>query len=507
MIKSFILLISVLIVCNYFPVKNETVVTNLRCEYLSNPLGVDVVKPRFSWYIESPKRGYTQSACRILVSSSPGMFKKRKNIIWDSGKIRSGNNANVEYDGPPLESGRKYYWTVIVWDQDDRQSRAAETAFFSTGFFSQDDWKAEWIGAADTLTEAPLLRKTFNLEKPVEKAFVYVTGAGYYELYLNGEKVGDHVLDPAMTDYTKRVLYSTFDVTQKIKKGSNAVGAMLGNGGFNAGKLENRYSRPGRMYIRRSPVFLMQMEILFRDGTTKKVVTDDSWKSSFGPVTFNNIFGGEDYDARLEKTGWCSAGYDESGWGPAKLVRNPGGILQSQLMPPMRVTATLKPVARTHPSEGVYLFDMGQNFAGWWRIRVQGDEGLKVRVRGSETLNDSLFSAPLRENDKLSTNFKYHSLVWTDYTLKGTNVEVYEPRFFYSGLRYVEVTTDRPEKLRMVEAEGRVVGTDFEQNGSFVTSDTLLNRIHRINIWAQKGNNHGYPTDCPHREKGAYTGD
>jgi alpha-L-rhamnosidase len=507
-VKTIMFILIVLFAFSCSTGNREMAVSNLRCEYLENPLGVDIQNPRFSWNIITGERGLMQSAYRIIISDNRNALMKETGNIWDSGKVPSEMTCNISYEGVPLKSGTTYFWSVSIWNQNGEQSSWAEPAFFSTGLLNKTDWKAQWISAGDTLSEAQLLRTEFAVEKRIQKAFAYVTGLGYYELYLNGEKVGDHVLDPGMTDYRKRILYSTYDVTENLKTGLNVAGAFLGKGALNMKQIENRYSwtssvsRPG-MSLR----FLMQLEILFSDGTIQRVITDDSWRSSDSPVTFNNLYGGEDYDARLEKTGWSTVGYDASGWDLVKITGNPGGIMQSQLMPPMRITATLNPIAETNPREGVYLFDMGQNFAGWWRIRVEGEEGVKIRIRGAETLNDSLFPKLLQEGDRLSIKQRYHANVWSDYILKGKGTEIYEPRFFYTGIRYVEIATDDPGKLKSARAEGRVVGTDFEQNGKFITSDSLLNKIHRATVWAQKSNTHGYPTDCPHREKGGYTGD
>jgi alpha-L-rhamnosidase len=503
-----VLLLLVVIAVSCSSGDKKLTVTNLRCEYLKNPAGVDIRTPRFSWNIISEERGFLQSSYRIIVSDNPGSLNKETGNIWDSGRINSDEMNNIAFNGAPLKSGSEYWWSLMIWDQNGAQSCWSEPAYFTTGLLNNSDWSARWISAGDTLAEAPLLRKEFIVEKRIMKAFAYVTGAGYFELYLNGEKVGDHVLDPGMTDYSKRILYATFDLTKNLKKGTNAAGAVLGNGAFNLKMIKNRYSwgsKPSRPAM--VPRFLMQIEITFRDGTTQRIITDDSWRSTDSPVTFNNIYGGEDYDARLEKPGWAAVDFDASGWDQVKITKSPGGILQSQLIPPVRVTATLKPIAETGVKDSVFLFDMGQNYAGWWRIKVEGEEGVKLRIRGAETLNDSLFPKLLEQGDRLSTKDRFHANVWTDYILKGKGTEVYEPRFFYTGIRYIEIATDDPGKLKMAMAEGRVVGTDFERNGTFITSDSLLNRIHRATIWAQKGNTHSYPTDCPHREKGGYTGD
>lgn len=506
-ITYFIILAFIAISCSSS--EKEITISNLRCEYVENPLGMDVVSPRFSWNLISEKRGVIQSAYRILVSDDPSNLDNENGNIWDSGKQTSDVNVNIAFDGTPLMTGTTYYWSVSSWDQDGNQSPWSEPAFFHTGMFNKDDWRAGWITTGDTSLAAPLLRKDFSVEKSIRKAFAYVSALGYYEMYLNGRKVGDHVLDPGMTDYNKRILYSTYDVTDILKKGGNAAGAVLGNGAVNLKLVRDRYSWVSRLGARprMAPSFFMQLEIEFNDGTTRTVVTDSSWKSSASPITFNNIYGGEDYDARLEKEGWSEPGFNMSGWEQVKTIKAPAGIMQSQLMPPMRVTATLQPVAETNPSDGVYLFDMGQNYAGWWRVKVEGEEGAKIRIRGAETLNDSVFPEPLGDGDRLSIKQKYHSNVWTDYTLKGKGTEIYEPGFFYTGVRYIEVTTNEPARVRISGVEGRVVGTDLEVNGKFVSSDSLLNRINRATLWAQKGNTHSYPTDCPHREKGGYTGD
>ncbi len=482
-------------------------VTDLRCEYLENPLGIDILQPRFSWHISGDKRGTYQSAYQILVTDKKESLRDGTGNIWDTKKVSSDKLINIVYQGSPLTGDKTYYWCVSIWNQDGEQSEWSEPAIFHTGLFNQAGWKAKWITSVDSSLEAPLFRKEFNIDKQIKSAYAYVSGLGYYELYLNGNKVGDHVLDPAITNYPVRILYSTFDVTGQLKKGVNAAGAWLGNGAFRMRKVKDRYSWESNGLILGSPCFIMQLNITYTDGTIENIITDNSWKSSGSPITFNNVYGGEDYDGRLEKKGWSSAGYDASDWKQTTLTDGPGGVLQSQLMPPIKVTETIKPVTKTNPQPGVYLFDLGQNFAGWWRMKVKGSEGVTIRIRGAETLNDSLFPKPLQEGDKLSIKQRYHSLVWTDYTLRGNETEVYEPRFFYTGCRYIEVTSDNHKNPESLEIEGRVVRSSLEFNGKFVTSDSLLNRIHRATVWAQMGNTQGYPSDCPHREKGGYTGD
>jgi alpha-L-rhamnosidase len=485
----------------------EFKVTNLQCEYLENPLGIDVKQPRFSWNISSDKRAVSQSAYRIIVADNKKAIHSETGNIWDSGKVPSDITGNIVFKGSDLKSDQTYYWGVITWNQDGVKSSLSEPALFHTGLFGSSDWKAKWITGADSVLDAPLLRKEFQIDKSVQQAFVYVSAAGFYELELNGKKVGDHLLDPGITDYRKRLQYVTYDITNQLKKGLNAFGIIVGNGGYRLRQTKGRYGWGNGGKNLGAPHVIVQLNIIHKDGSRNCVISDESWKSSGGPITFNNYYGGEDYDARLEKPGWSTAGYKDSGWQQVSVVKKPDGVLCSQLMPPIKVVNTILPVAETNPDSGVYVYDLGQNIPGWWRLMVKGSAGLKLRVKGAETLNDSLFSSPLKKFDRLSIRQRYQSQIWTDYTLRGEETEIYEPRFFYTGFRYIEVTTDKPEKLKSLKVEGRVVHTALPGNGKFVTSDSLLNRIHRATVWSQIGNTHSYPTDCPQREKGGYTGD
>lgn len=482
-------------------------VTNLRCEYLENPLGIDMPHPRFSWMINSSRRGVSQSAYRILVASRPENLNINDVDLWDSEKQSSGDAVNIAYQGKSLESNTTYYWKVRIWNQAGEASRWSTPAFFHTGLYNASDWTSSWITAGDTSISAPLLRKAFQVQQQVKQATVYVTGLGNYELFLNGKKVSEDVLTPAMTDYRKRVLYNTYDVTQQVAYGNNAIGILLGNGAFRLQRTRGRYGWGGNAHYFGAPCALLQLDITLADGSHQTIVTDGTWRSSRSPITYNNFYGGEDYDARLEQTGWSTWDFDTAGWQPVKLVKAPTGMLDAQLMPASRVTQTIQPVTSTHSKPGVYIFDLGQNIPGWWRIQVQGEGGVNIRVRAAETLNDSLFPQPLKEGDALSTDKRYHANVWTSYITKGEGQEQYEPHFFYTGFRYIEATVDNPGAIQSLEAEGRVVHTALKRNGTFATSDSLLNQIHQAAIWAQIGNTHGYPTDCPQREKGAYTGD
>ncbi len=489
--------------------KNEDVwLESLSCENVCDPIGMDIPQPRFSWKIKSDLRGVEQAGYQIMVSESLQGLKREESLCWNSGEELSDKTTNVVYEGENLQSDKTYYWQVGVLHNKSDRVVWSKPATFHTGLLDSSLWKASWISSREeTGTRSPLLRKSFVVKKRVKQAFVFVTAAGFYELYLNGTKVGKHVLDPAITDYRKTILYSAFEVSDLLKTGENVTGAMLGNGAYNRKNDKERYLWGGVNLSLGNPCLLMQLNITYEDGTREQIVTDETWKYAWGPVTFNNIYGGEDYDARQEIKGWASEGLEDTDWAAVAVVQKPGGILKSQLIPPILVTDTILPVKQINQSPGVYLFDLGQNIVGWWHLEVTGTEGVSVRVRGAETLNDLRFPKPLENDDRLSLKYSYHSKVWSSYTLSGSGVEVYEPRFFYSGFRYLEVTTSNMENLDSLQLEGCVVRSAIERNGSFLSSDSLLNQIHRAGLWSQMGNNLGYPTDCPHREKGAYNGD
>ncbi len=502
------LLIIMLLVFSCDSKKEGIFISGLKTEYLENPVGLDVSSPRFSWIIESPgQRGTRQSAYQIILSENKEDAGNDQGGYWNTGKVNSDQSVNIKYDGPPLKSETNYYWRVLVWTNKSQQPVSSEVNSFYIGLLDAGEWKAGWITNGDSTVAAPLFRTEFNVEKEVRSAYTYVTGMGYYEFYLNGSRIGDHVLDPGMTDFRKRVLYSTYDVRDQIRQGDNAIGLMLGNGAFRLKRPEERYAWHDPGPIKGTPRGILQLRINYTDGTSELITSNNNWKTSSGPITFNNVFGGEDYDARLEQEGWSKAGFNDREWQNAKVVALEDLIMDAQVMPAIKVTQTITPVKQVSLNKGLFLYDMGQNFPGWWRIRVQGAPGTKITIRGAETLNNELFPSKLEEGDSLSTKHRYHKNVWTTYILKGENEEVYEPRFFYTGYRYMEVNVNKPDDLVSLEVEGRVVHSDLKRNGRFKTSDSLLNRIYEATIWSQRGNLHGYPSDCPHREKGAYNGD
>ena len=468
----------------------------LRSEYRVNPQGIDVTDPRLSWVLaaaDAKARGLRQTAYRVIVASSERALAAGTGDLWDTGKVASDQSAQVVYRGKPLISGAAAFWKVQVWDQDGQSSDWSAPAQWSMGLLRPEDWQAKWIGrdepgaTVDHRLAARLLRKEFQADQKVRHATVYYSGLGLSELYLNGAKVGDHVLSPGLTDYDKHVLYVTFDVTKQIAAGRNAIGLMLGNGRYRAPRLEAAKTRNFG-----DPKAILHLDVEYQDGSRASVVSDETWKlSTAGPIRANNEYDGEEYDARMEQPGWNRAGFDDSKWEPARIVAAPTGVLAAQMAEPLRVTETLKPVSVKMLKPGIYIFDMGQNMVGWCRLRVSGPKGAQVTLRHAETLqpDGSLYTANLRT--ARATDL---------YTLKGEGTEVWEPRFTYHGFRFVEMT-GFPGTPTAAALEGRVVHDDMEKSADFTSSSALLNQIHHNMFWGIRGNYRSIPTDCPQRDE------
>ncbi len=437
---------------------------DLRVEYLIDPLGVDTPNPRFFWKIRHPDRGQKQTAFQLIVSSSPDADVAD---LWDSGKVASDSSIQVVYQGKPLKSNRTYYWKVRVWDSRDEVSPWSRVARFDTGLFSPSDWKGEWIGGEN------LFRREFDLPQEPRRARVFIAGLGYYELRLNGQKVGDHVLDPGWTTYSKRVLYVTHDVTPYLKKGKNAIGVMLGQGWY------------------KSRALLLQLYIEGADGVLTEIHSNTDWKTAPGPIVEDSIYDGETYDARLEQPGWDLPGLEEKGWKPAQKVKAPGGMLSAQLMPAIKVVDTLVPLRLTNPAPGVYVFDLGQNISGWAQLRVKGQRGSEVRLR---------FAELLYENGMINQENLRSARAEDRYILRGEGEEIWEPRFTYHGFRYIEVT-GFPQTPTIDSLRGRVVHTSVLPAGNFICSKQILNDIQRLILWGQRTNLHSIPTDCCQRDE------
>jgi alpha-L-rhamnosidase len=467
-------------------------VTGLRVEYLTNPLGIDAPRPRFSWKITSVARNTVQAAYQLQVS-------RADHVLWDSGRVPSDSSVFVSYKGPGLESRTRYGWRVRVWDGAGHASAWSAAAWWETGLLQPSDWTAAWIGTAPSRTDSlpspsPLLRKTFRLNNAVASARVYATSLGLYELYLNGQRVGDQLFTPGWTSYRRRLQYQTYDVTNLLRSGANVIGAILGDGWYR-GQLG--FSGRRDVYGKRVGL-LLQLEIRYRDGRTERVVSDSTWNTATGPILTSDIYGGETYDARQERTGWTTAGYDDHSWTPVTRMEAPGSRLLAAESSPVRRIRELRPVAIRRAPSGEVIFDLGQNSTGWARLKARGAAGTTVTLRFAEVLDKegNLYTANLRLANQTDR-----------YTLKGGGEETYEPHFTFHGFRYVGVT-GLPAAADTGTITGIVVSSDLQQTGTFETSDSLLNRLQQNIVWGQRSNFLDVPTDCPQRdERLGWTGD
>ena len=484
---------------------------SIRVEFAESPIAIGTRVPRFSWEVPLTGRGRRQSAYQVLVATSEELLVPGRADLWDSGKVESPQSVNVPYAGAELRSNQDCFWKVGLWDEAGNEAGFSQVGAFGTALFEPSDWKGQWIGLgdpdepfsdADTFQQdrissevnaiepdprSPLLRKVFELDKPVRRARAFVCGLGLYELSLNGRKVGDDVLATPRTDFRKRALYGTYDVTSQLHVGTNAVGLVLGNGWFNG----QRKYWGWQMQWYGSPRAILQLEIEFEDGSRERIVTDDSWKGDWSPITFNCIYDGEDYDARLEQQGWDGADFDDASWRQANVVAAPGGELVPISHEAEKVVETIRPVSVNEPEPGVHVFDLGRNITGWVRLKISGGEGGDaIRLKFAEAVDD-------RGRIDTRTNGKARQA--DNYTLKGAGEEVYEPRFTYHGFQYVELT-GYPGTPELHTLEGCFAHVAVDRVGSFECGSDLINKIHRCTVQSQLCNvQMGVPTDDTQR--------
>lgn len=470
-------------------------------ENQSCPLGIDCEQPAFSWsFTESKDRGNFQTAYRIIVSDKEQSLEEDLGTIWDSGIVKSRRNINVLFQGETLESRKRYFCKIQAWDQNKKMMESQIT-WWEMGLLQQSDWSAEWISKHITedgneLQPIPLFRYEFNIEKQIKQARIYISGLGHYELRLNGSKVENRVLEPGWTNYNKTCLYSVYDVTNYLSVSTNAIGVILGNGFYNV---------TGGRYVKYKgsfgePTFIAQLEIQYEDDTKSVITSNTDWLSSLGPTTFSCIYGGEDYDARLEQLGWDTANFSvNSLWQPALKAISPKGKLRAQKTPPLKIMKTFSPIEIKKIKSSVYVADLGQNFSGWIRLKVKGLRGMTVKLTPAELVNED--GTP----NQTWTGSPYE----LNYTLKGEDEENWNPCFTYSGFRYVQIEGAIPIGFpiensnlpQLLSLEGQMIYPDFEKSGNFESSDKLLNRTHELINWAILSNTKSVFTDCPHREK------
>ena len=492
-------------------------VSGLKCNGIQNPAGTGK-QPEFGWLIKSPERGQLQTAYQIIISSDRQKNKQNTGDIWDSEKIISDKSDWIPYSGPELQPGKGYYWKVRVWDINDKPSSWSSSEFFITGLFVKEDWNnAGWIGFEDipdslllvpgvhgngnnlgnvakNRTTVPYFRKEFSIEKKISKAFVFVSGLGQYELYINGEKIGDKFLAPGWTDYRKSCFYNTFDVTANLKRGLNSIGTIVGNGFYNINR--ERYRKLVIAYG--ATKMILKLEVVYSDGSKEIIVSDQSWKTSASPITFTSIYGGEDYDARLEQDGWDEPLFNDSAWENARFVKEPSGILKPENDYPLKVSEVIDYKKSVCIQDSIWIYDFEQNASGIIKIRINGTKGQIVRFTPGELI----------DNDSLVTQKASGGPFYFTYILKGVNEEIWIPRFTYYGFRYVQVNGalpaghPNPGKLPVLE-DIQLLHTrnSSPETGTFKCSNELFNSIYELINWSIKSNLASVATDCPHREK------
>lgn len=481
-------------------------ILDLEIEYLSNPIGIDAKSPRFSWKLVSQDKIFQQSAYRILVASSKKYLNNDTGDIWDSAIIKSNESSQIIHNGKKLNSRQQLFWKVKVWNEESKASKWSDISTWEMGLLQGTDWKAKWIGKEELenpevgkKNPTSYFRKEFTVNNDISNARVYISGIGYYELYINGKKVGDHVLSPNQTNYDKtyndsfddnrianmstRVLYETYDISSYLKKGENVVAVILGNGWY--------YRMAREEYLPLSydlPRFIAQIELRNSKGKIQQVISDTSWKNNTGPLVENSIYYGEIYDARKEQNGWNNIKFDDKNWKKSKILRSPDGKLHAQMSPPDRVTGTIEPVSITTLKKGIYRYDFGTMYSGWVKIKVKGKRGNQLKLTFLEDNGNTY-----EQSDT--------------YILKGVGTEVWEPKFTWHTFRFVDVIS--PDIVITKEnLTGMIVHTDVNSAGTFNSSNKLFNRILSDYKKTQLDNMHGgIPSDCPHRERRGYTGD
>jgi alpha-L-rhamnosidase len=463
---------------------------NLLTEHLSNPIGLDTKQPRFSWQLIGEQRNISQTAYEITVNQG-------KTSIWKSGKVMSDQSVHVPYAGDALQSGKKYTWRVRVWDNNGKTSPWSETASFQMAMLSPSDWKAKWIEAGfaeDSINRpAQYFRKQFSTTKKVVSATAYITAHGMYEAQINGKRVGDSYLTPGWTSYNKRLEYQVYDVTDLLQSGNNAIGVITGNGwyrGFIA------WSGNKDSYGKRTGV-LLQLNITYSDGTTESVITDNTWKSSTGSIRSAEIYHGETIDAREEKAGWSTSGYNDSGWSGVKEQNYSNDILLATYNEPVKKHETFKPVKIFTTPKGEKVIDFGQNLVGWVGVKANGNAGDKITIRHAEVLD--------KQGNFYLDNLRAANATAT-YYLSGKDNETFEPHFTFYGFRYIRiegVNDIKPENFIAV-----ALYSDMKPTGTFTSSNPLINQLQHNIQWGQRGNFLDVPTDCPQRdERLGWTGD
>lgn len=493
-----------------------------------NPSAIESKQPLFSWIVTAAGFNKSQSSYHILVASSKEKLNESDADVWNSNKVNSDKSSFVKYKGTALKAMKTYFWKVKIWDKKDEVSSWSDVQKFQMGLMNQKNWGAsKWITLnKDTRTSAyqfrdyktgrmkdqpakkvkgfpaSYFRNEINLDKKVKSAQAYICGLGYYELYLNGQKVGDHVLDPAPSNYDKQAYYVNYDVTSALKSGKNAFGIILGNGFYAQDISWKRDPESNKDMAYGPPTVKLLVKLNYTDGTSSDFYTDENWKEATGPIVFNNIYGGDTYDANYELGNWNTVDYNDISWGNAKIVLPKLKKISANQIPPIKKLQEFEPQKVFKGTDGEWIVDFGQNIAGWVKINVKEKKNQLIEIITTEALltnGKDLFLG--------STGGGANGMTQVyNYICKGNEEESWEPKFSYHGFRYAKIKgiSKKPD-ANMIKAV--LVATDIKETGSFTSSDALLNKMHSISKWTIVDNVHGIPEDCPHREKCGWLGD
>ena len=526
MIKKQVFIVILLFTISHQIVAQNLSFESLTCNAQTNPTAVESAQPSFSWVVKADGFSKSQSAYQILVASSMDKLNEKEADYWNSNKVSSSKSVHVKYIGKDLKPTQKYYWEVKIWDEKGQDSNWSSVTSFQMGLMDTSNWgDSKWIGLnKDTRTSphrfrkykvgrmktpemvaghaASYFRNEFTPKRKIKNAQAYICGLGYYEWYINGKKVGDHVLDPAPSNYDKQAYYVNYDVTKALTSGKNAIGIVVGNSFYGQDICWRRNKVPGIYSSYGQPSVRLLIKVTYDDGSQANFYTDETWKESTGPIVFNNVYGGDTYDARYEIPNWNTINYDDAQWGKVKVISPEVNKISAQQFPPIRKLKELEPQNVFKGTDGNWVLDFGQNIAGWVKINVKGEKGQLIEIITTEAVTqdgkDIFRGTTAGSANGMAQVFKY--------ICKGEGVETWEPKFSYHGFRYAKLKgiSTKPDAT-MIKAV--LVATDLQENGNFTCSEPLFNKMHSVSKWTIVDNMHGVPEDCPHREKNGWLGD
>jgi len=496
----------ILVICmTYLPLQAQTEgVKALKTEYLINPIGIDTPHPRFNWHLHSAQKGAKQRAYRVVVGTDSVAVAQNQGSDWDSEK-QNAAIIQIRYSGIALKPFTRYYWRVQLWDNNGKRLQSP-VAFFETGLMGQQHWKGAWISDDQGIAVKPAayFRKQFQTTKKIKSARAYIAAGGLYELYLNGQKVGNHRLDPAYTRFDRRNLYVSYDVTRQVQSGENAIGVLMGNGWYNHQSTAVWFF--DRAPWRNRPTFCLDLRITYEDGSVETIATDKSWKTSLSPIIFNSIYTAEHYDARLEQKGWNTTTFDAAKWKDVIYRSAPSAHVVSQVMPPIRNVKKIPAISMHKLNDTTYIFDFGQNFSGVSELHVQGEKGTVVRLKHGERLYDN-GHVDISNIDQHYRPTDDKDPFQTDIVILSGGNDAFMPKFNYKGFQYVEVTSSAPIDLKQESLTAYFMHSDVTPIGTIHASNPIINKIWAATNQSYLSNLFGYPTDCPQREKNGWTGD